>query len=219
MDETAKEQLLARFQAYLDAAETEPAGEDDEAPDLFTLLAELAALKNEVKIESRQVKTALDQFRELFDTLRQSNTRLGEALERQQEAARSERAEAERGLLLELLELHDRLRAGCDQAHRYRPGWMARRGGAGAFVAGMAEGMAMNLRRLDETLARRGIRPLESVGRAFDPQTMHAAEVTRDRTRRDGEVTGELRRGFVQHGRLLRPAEVIVNRTDKGNES
>ena len=47
--------------------------------------AELAALKNEVKLESRQVKTALEQFRELFDTLQRANTRLGEELNQQRE--------------------------------------------------------------------------------------------------------------------------------------
>ena len=181
MDATAKEQLIERFRAYLEASDV-PAAEPREAesPDLYTLLAEQAALKNEVKLESRQIKTALDQFRELFDALRQTNTRLGEELERQQQSAQNQQREAERTLLLELLELRDRLRAGHEQARRYRPGFLARRGDAGAFVAGMADGSAMNLARLDDILARRGVSPLSSVGRTFDPHTMHASEIVRE---------------------------------------
>lgn len=213
MDEVAKEQLVARFRAYLDTAPTagdEP--QEPEAPDLFSLLAEVAALKTEVKVESRQVKAALDQFRELFDLLRQAHGRLEEELERRREGAELERQAAERDLLLELLELRDRLQAGLDQGRGYRPGWLARRGGAGEFVAGMSEGLAISLRRLDETLLRRGVRPVAVVGEPFDAQTMHAAEVTEDRDRPHGEVVGELRRGFLHGERLLRAAEVIVNK-------
>jgi hypothetical protein len=56
--EDAKAALLERFRAYLEeepgAREGSDAGIEDtdetDAPDLFTLLAELAALKNEVKL-------------------------------------------------------------------------------------------------------------------------------------------------------------------------
>jgi molecular chaperone GrpE len=225
MDPANREQLLARFAAYLDAA-TEPApaepgdrdrpavssGSQAPAPDLFTLLAELAALKNEVKIESRQVKGALDQFRDAFDLARQAQARLEETEAQRLEAERRNQQAAERDLLLELLDLRDRLQAGCDQARRYSPGWLARRGRADAFVTGMAEGMAMNLQRLDATLARRGVRPLRVLGLRFDPQTMHAAEAGQDPGQADGLVLAEMRRGFVQGQRLLRAAEVVVNR-------
>lgn len=225
MDPATREQLLSRFAAYLDAvtesAPAEPgdleqpagsAGPQTPAPDLFTLLAELAALKNEVKIESRQVKGALDQFRDVFDLVRQAQTRLEETELQRQEAERRNQQTAERDLLLELLELRDRLQSGCDQARRYNPGWLARRGKADAFVAGMVEGMAMNLQRLDDTLARRGVRALRVLGQRFDPQTMHAAEAGQDPAQADGLVLAEVRRGFVQGQRLLRAAEVVVNR-------
>jgi molecular chaperone GrpE len=58
------------------------------------------------------------------------------------------------------------------------------------------------------------VRPLAAVGRSFDPHTMHAAEVANDREAAPGLVVGELRKGFLQGDRLLRPAEVVVNRSD-----
>jgi len=211
MDEQ-REQLLARFRAYL---EQDPIDTPQpEAPDLHTLLAELAAIKNEVKLETRQVKTALDQFGEVFDALGESSRSLRAELDRQRERAAIERREAEQTLLLELLELHDRLCAGHEQAARYAPGWLARSGGAKGFVTGMAEGMAMNLRRLDELLLRRGIRTLEVLHRSFDPHTMHAVDTAQLSELPAGTVVREVRRGFLRDGRVLRAAEVIVNKRE-----
>ena len=221
MDEAEKDRLTDRFRAYLDAHSQAVPGDcapfdsaqgtdGDVAPDLFTLLAELAALKNEVKLESRQVKSALDDFRALFDTLREANARLADEQERRREQERAADQKGEKDLLLELLELRDRLQAGHNQARRFQPGWFG--GRAAAFVASMAEGMGMNLRRFDETLARREVRELPALGQTFDPRTMHAAELARNPYRPEGVVVGELRKGFLYRDRLLRPAEVVVNR-------
>ncbi|MBK5966366.1 nucleotide exchange factor GrpE [Thiocystis minor] len=217
MDEAEKDQLTARFRAYLDARSHASVPFDSAqetsgsvAPDLFTLLAELVALKNEVKLESRQVKSALDEFRSLFDTLRETNARLSDEQERHREQDRKADQQGQKNLLLELLELRDRLQAGLDQARRFQPGWFD--GRASGFVASMAEGMRMNLRRFDETLARRGVRELPALGQSFDPHTMHAAELARNPLRPEGVVVGELRKGFFYQDRLLRPAEVVVNR-------
>ncbi len=212
MDEAAKDRLTVRFRAYLDstaAAEANAESAGAPAPDLFSLLAEVAALKNEVKLESRHVKSALDEFRGLFDELRQANARLAGEQDRRREQEQLAGQQAQKDLLLELLELRDRLQAGHDQAARFRPGWL--KGRAARFIPSMAEGMAMNLRRFDETLNRRGVRPLRAVGRDFDPQTMHAAERASDPSRAEGVVVEELRKGFLHQDRLLRPAEVVVN--------
>lgn len=217
MDAANRERLMERFAAYLDAADVEVSTVDadgEDAPDLFTLLAELAALRNEVKLESRQVKSALDQFREALELIQGAETRAREERARRSEAEQRLAHDAERPLMLELLELRDRLQAGHEQALRYRPGWLARHGGAQDFVSGMAEGLAINLRRLDDSLARRGVRPLRVLGRPFDPRTMQAAEIARDPDQPDSLVLTELRPGYLQGERLLRAAEVVVNRRD-----
>lgn len=213
--------LVERLSRYLEQRELEQAdvgvrAEDAaavaEAPDLFTLLAELAALRNEVKIESRQVKTALDQFGDLFDLLRDAHRRLQEDLDRQRERAAAEQRAAEQTLLLELIDLRDRLQAGQEQAQRYQPGWLARRGGADRFVAGMGEGMTMNLRRLDDILAGHGVTLIEVQGRAFDPHAMQVLDTAAHPDRPAGEVVAVIRAGFRRDDRILRPAEVIVNK-------
>jgi molecular chaperone GrpE len=214
MDPAVKEQLLDRFREYLDKADPALSQQKTGTPDLFSLLAELAALKNEVKIESRQVKTALDEFHAVFDTLQQSNARLDGELVRQREQEAQVRQESERDMIMELLDLRDRIEAGRVSMHRYQPGWLARRGSVSEFLDSIGEGQAMNLRRLDEILARRGVRPIETADRRFDPHTMHAAETARQPEHEDGWVVGEIRSGFRQHERLLRPAEVIVNKKE-----
>ncbi|SEQ02312.1 molecular chaperone GrpE [Ectothiorhodospira magna] len=212
MGDPDKAQLLEQFRAYLDTApDTLP---DPEAPDLFTLLSEMAALKTEVRLESRQFRTALDQFGEVFETLRQSNQRLQEALARQREQAATERQDAETPLLLELLDLRDRLQAGHARADHYSPGWLARRSGAGRFVSGMAEGMAMNLAHLDDMLARREVRPVTTLGQPFDPHTMQAVGTSHVPDQPSGIVTREVRPGFTRQGRVLRTSEVIVNKRE-----
>ncbi|MCB2263237.1 MAG: nucleotide exchange factor GrpE [Candidatus Thiosymbion ectosymbiont of Robbea hypermnestra] len=216
MDAAAKDQLTARFRAYLDAPDPASATAADPAdeppPDLFTLLAEVAALKNEVKLESRHLKSALDEFRGLYATLREANTRLADEQARGREQEQRLEQQAQKELFLELLELRDRLQAGHDQARRFRAGRLAGRT-AGRFITSMAEGIAMNLRRLDETLARRDVRPLAALEQTFNPHTMHATEVAHDPDRDPGLVVGELRRGFTYRDKLLRSAEVVVNRS------
>lgn len=214
MDNDSQEALLQRFRAYLEdpvARDThEPAAQS--APDLFSLLAEVAALKSEVKIESRQFKSALEQFRELFDTLQQDKTRLEQQLLQQQTQAQTQQEEKERALLMELIELRDRLLAGHVQAKRYAPSWLARRGGAETFVSGMAQGMAMNLERLDGMLTRRDVHQIDTLGKPFDPYTMQAVDIAHDTRRPEGEVLDVLRTGYWHGPRLLRLAEVIVNK-------
>jgi len=75
----------------------------------------------------------------------------------------------------------------------------------GVTAAGVGE-------RLDEILARRDAHPLPALGQRFDPLTMHAIQTAQDPKQADGRVLTETRTGFLYHGRLLRPAEVIVNK-------
>lgn len=229
MDLATREALTEQFRAYLDTIAEERAdgwaddwaGSADEgeaeqapAPDLFSFFAELAALKNEVKLESRQVKSALEEFRGLFDSLRESQTRLAEEQERRCEQTRAADRAGWRDMLLELLELRDRLQAGQEQAARFEPHWYARNRREVRLIRSLAEGMAMNLRRLDEALARRGLRPIPTQGRLFDPHRMRATELTHDPQYRNGEVMAETRPGWLLHEDLLRLADVVVNRID-----
>ena len=118
VDEADKERLLDQFRDYLDAMEELPETPSDPGSaeaDLFSVFVELAAVRNEVRTESRLVKEALDQFRGVFDTLRSSQVTLEQALQRAQAEARERGQALLRPLLLDLLELRDRLEAALQQ--------------------------------------------------------------------------------------------------------
>jgi molecular chaperone GrpE len=78
----------------------------------------------------------------------------------------------------------------------------------------MTQGLAMSLRRLEETLERREVQPIQVVGKPFDPRIMRALEVTRDPALPSGTVSGEVRTGYRRGESLLRLADVIVNKVE-----
>src|ERR1700729_2315693 len=128
MDDAVKESLLDRVRCYLDSIEDELDPEQDAAApgpeaDLYTVFVELAALRNETRSEARLIKEALDQFRGVFGTLQSSHATLEQELKRVHAEAR-ERGRAQlRPLLLELLDLRDRLAAGSQQPIAPPPRW------------------------------------------------------------------------------------------------
>ncbi len=214
LDPAEKEDLIAQFCASLDAGEQR--GGDDEPEDgvdLHTLLAEMAALKNEIRLESRQFKSMLDEMRGFGDVLREQNDRLNRDLERAREQAASVGRQAERALLLDMLDLHDRLKAGVDAGAARRPGFLARLlPGETRFARSLAQGLALTLQRVDDVLAGYRVRPIDVLGQQLDPHLMRAVGVESLSGQSDGLVLRETRRGFLHGGELLRAAEVIVNK-------
>ncbi|MCB1826369.1 MAG: nucleotide exchange factor GrpE [Candidatus Competibacteraceae bacterium] len=214
MDTARKEQLLERFRAYLDELpEADSTAEGNRHTNLYSLFAELVALKTEVKLESRQIKTVLDEFRAVFETLQTSQSQLGGELDRVRNALPEQRRAALKPVLLELLELRDRQEAGLRtlQSHRPSPlGRLCRR--EQALLQAVAQGQEISLRRLDQILNSQQVAALAARGQPLDPHTMRAAELDRRPDLANGIVTEELRKGYTWQGELLRLAEVKVNR-------
>lgn len=65
-------------------------------------------------------------------------------------------------------------------------------------------------RQLGELLRKRGVTPIESLGSDFDPYLHQAVAYDESPGAREGEVIGELRKGYKLGDRLLRPAMVRV---------
>lgn len=215
MDTATKEQLIDRFRAYLDVLPEAAAEAPTEQPqtDLLSLFTELVALKNEVRLESRQLKTALDEFKAVFDTLQTSHRQLSDALDRARTAQQEQRRALLRPLLLELLELRDRLEAGLQALRGYQPSplsGLCKR--EKALIEAVGQGQEISLRRLEQLLNGQNVYALEARGKPLDPHTMRAAEVEQRTELDSGIVIEELRQGFTWEGELLRLAEVKVNK-------
>ena len=74
-------------------------------------------------------------------------------------------------------------------------------------------GVELILKRLEDTLRRRGVRPIEALGADFDPnyhQAVAYEPAPEKDARRDGEVIEEFGRGYMLGDRLLRPSMVKV---------
>jgi molecular chaperone GrpE len=65
-------------------------------------------------------------------------------------------------------------------------------------------------RQLGEVLRKRGVTPIEALGADFDPHLHQAVAYDESPGAREGQVVGELRKGYKLGDRLLRPAMVRV---------
>jgi molecular chaperone GrpE len=77
-------------------------------------------------------------------------------------------------------------------------------------AAAYRKGVELIHAKLQDLLRKYGVRPIDALGADFDPNIHQAViqEVSPDH--REGEVIGELRRGYMIGERLLRPAMVRV---------
>jgi molecular chaperone GrpE len=152
-----------------------------------------AAATETVEESAEQIKQQRDDYYDLllrktaeFDNYRKRTDR-----ERQQA---SEAAAAD--LLEELLPLVDDM----ERALRAE----------GGDTEAIRRGVELIHRKLLETLRKRGVRPIESLGADFDPHYHMAVSHEPANGRREGEVVEEFRRGYMLGDRLLRPAMVKV---------
>jgi molecular chaperone GrpE len=64
--------------------------------------------------------------------------------------------------------------------------------------------------KLHDMLRRQGVKPMDVLGTDFDPNVHMAVMHEESPDHREGEVIGELQKGYMLHDRLLRPAMVKV---------
>jgi molecular chaperone GrpE len=81
---------------------------------------------------------------------------------------------------------------------------------AGEGASGYRRGIELIHAKLHDLLRKQGVRPIDALGADFDPRLHEAVMHEVSPEHREGEVTGELRRGYMMGDRLLRPAMVKV---------
>jgi molecular chaperone GrpE len=64
--------------------------------------------------------------------------------------------------------------------------------------------------KLHDLLRKQGVSAIEALGTDFDPNLHQAVVHEESPEHREGEVIGELRKGYMKNDRLLRPAMVKV---------
>jgi len=214
MEAKNKTQLLEQFSQYLEVVELEP---EPEQTDLYSLFSEMAALRNEVKTESRQFKNALGDFKTGFDSLQQSNDELTKELDNYRAQLETQKEHITRNLLLEFLEVYDRLLAGSKVLASYQPVsslFVHSKKQDKQFIHSIQEGQSISLRRLEQLLGKYEVIAIEVLNQSLDPYSMTAIEIDHNPKIDDGIVTEELRKGFKWQNKMLRLAEVKVNKQE-----
>ncbi len=73
------------------------------------------------------------------------------------------------------------------------------------------KGLEMITRRMHEIVAEEGVQTIEAVGQPFDPQYHQPLAVEASSEHPENTVIEELQKGYVLHGRVIRPSLVKVS--------
>lgn len=81
---------------------------------------------------------------------------------------------------------------------------------AGGEADAYRKGVELIYQKLSDLLRKRGVKAFDSLGAEFDPNIHQAVVHESSPDHREGEVIGEMQKGYMMGDRLLRPAMVKV---------
>ncbi|HWK55070.1 MAG TPA: nucleotide exchange factor GrpE, partial [Hyphomicrobiales bacterium] len=81
-------------------------------------------------------------------------------------------------------------------------------------VRGLSEGVELTLKGLIEVFNKFGIQQIDPHGEPFDPQRHQAMATVASVEAGPNTVLEVMQKGYVLNGRVLRPAMVVVSKTD-----
>ncbi len=212
MDDVAKQKLIEQFRELLDDSDfnlelkqlkTDTQGEID----LFRLFSELVVVKNEVRLQARQFKSALS-------LLTDNQTLLQNQLEQSRERTNDLAIYQQTDILQQLLLLRDSIEAGIQVASQppRKRFTLVSRSRERRVIQALTDGQQLTLNRLDQIFNEMQIKPIKTLGRQFDSRTMNATAISHDDRYEDGAVSKQMRQGYFWNKQVLRVAEVTVNR-------
>lgn len=216
-----KRQLRQQFESWLEGVERLPETQEareqtGDSPDLYSLYAELTALRNETRQGNRKSADVFSRLGESLGRFEDEVRRLREQMNRS-ETAPGNKAALPRSYSLALVELVDRMhRLG---AALERP---PRRGRFFGFLgfdgrwrkawANWQQGFSILVTHFENLLEQAGVQRLNTLGAAFDPVTMLAVATTPPDGRPPNVVVEEVAPGYRWRDEVLRPAEVKITK-------
>lgn len=161
---------------------------------------------DEVVVETGEsVLAQLEEARRAFADEREATLRARAEVENVRRRAARDVEQAHRfgieGLVGELLPVRDGLDLGIRAAKE-----------EGSTVESLAEGTEMTLRMLTAALEKFGAVEVDPAGEDFDPQYHQAMSMQEAEGVEPGKVLQVFQKGCLLHGRVVRPAMVIVSR-------
>ena len=83
----------------------------------------------------------------------------------------------------------------------------------------LTEGVQMTLQGILKVLEKFVVKPIDSLGKPFDPGVHQAVMQREHDDQPENTVVEELQRGYTMHDRLLRPAMVVVSKSGAGQDN
>jgi molecular chaperone GrpE len=153
--------------------------------------SELEGVRQALAAKTEEVKTFQDKY-----------LRLAAELENFKKLAQKQKQEysqfANESLLKELLPIVDNLERAVKCVRD------------GHAADGLIQGVELTLKQFTETLAKFGVKPIDSLGAAFDPTRHQAVARQESQTAAENTVIEEYQKGYQLHDRILRAAMVVV---------
>jgi molecular chaperone GrpE len=180
-----------------DVADEDRVGRGAESPAATDLSAADNAPVSEESAEMPDVATLRRERDDLYDRLLRKTAEFDNYRKRVERERREQADQTITELLRELLLVADDFDLALSAEHA-------------KSLAGYKKGVELIHTKLHDLLRKHGVRPIEAIGGDFDPNLHQAVMHESSPEHRDGEVIGELRRGYMIGDRLLRPSMVKV---------
>ncbi len=78
----------------------------------------------------------------------------------------------------------------------------------------LIKGLDMTVKHFEKTLEGLGCQPIKGLGETFDPNFHEALGQAQQADAPNNSIVGVMQRGFTLFGRVVRPARVLVNKTN-----
>ena len=79
-------------------------------------------------------------------------------------------------------------------------------------IEAIKKGLDLTLKGLTDILEKQGLEIINASGEVFDPNFHQAISEQEDKSVEPGTVVQELQKGYLLHGRLIRPTTVVVSK-------
>lgn len=207
-----KQKARAQFETWLEQIGDTVAPDKNEPqtiPDINSFYRELCALRSEVRTMGRRTQETLGRFGETLDVMKDAS----------EKSVSGRNGSAISSLYTPLTDLHMRF-SRINSRFKSQPlsKWLW--GSAKKLSTdwnSQADAFRLVSMHLDNILREMGLSKISTIGKLFDPSRMTAVETTENVDLPDGTVTEEIASGYEIENRIIRYAEVKVNR-NKGNQ-
>jgi len=79
----------------------------------------------------------------------------------------------------------------------------------------MIKGLALIKKQFEDVLKKHGVAEIEALGKPYDPN-LHEAILQKEHQGPEGIIIEEMQKGYILHGRVIRPSMVIVSKKGGG---